>query len=127
MSVVGLANGIGLGAYRLCQGDAFGAILEVASGAASTIPGAGTVASFAIDGVLACNDVTEALEKLKYYEYRLEHASSDLERLMDQMNALKEEHNLVRRVFFNEGFDYGDKGQEFVEAFQHLACRVILA
>ena len=123
--VVGLAIGIGLGAFRLFKGDITGAGLELASGAASTIPGAGTVASFAIDGLLACKDVVEALEKLKYHQFALERASSDIVRLIDQMKVVEEEHKVVRKVFFEEGFNYGDRGEEFVQAFQYLACRVV--
>ncbi len=123
--VVGLAIGAGLGAYRLLKGDVSGACLELASGAASTIPGAGTVASFAIDGLLAAMDVTEALTKLRRYQFALEQASSDVERLIDQMITLEKEHKLVKAVFFNGGFNHGDRAEEFVEAFQYLACRLI--
>jgi hypothetical protein len=123
--VVGLVIGVGFGYYRLLKGDVSGACLELASGAASTIPGAGTVASFAIDGLLAAMDVTEALAKLRSHQFALENASSDVERLIDQMNTLEREHKLVKEVFFNGGFNHGDRGEEFVEAFQYLACRLI--
>lgn len=55
---IGAAIGLGLGAYALAQGDYVGAVGEVASGAASTIPGAGTAASFAIDGALLARDLS---------------------------------------------------------------------
>jgi hypothetical protein len=122
---VGLAIGVGLGAYRLTKGDVSGACLELASGAVSTIPGGGTAASFAIDGLLAAMDVTEALTKLRRYQFALEQASSDVERLIDQMITLEKEHKLVKAVFFNGGFNHGDRAEEFVEAFQYLSCRLI--
>ena len=37
--------GLGFGIYRLCQGEPEKAFMEVASGAASTVPGIGTAAS----------------------------------------------------------------------------------
>lgn len=55
--LVGLAAGIGFGVSRLMKGDIAGAVGEVASGAASTIPGLGTAASVAIDAGLAARDV----------------------------------------------------------------------
>ena len=54
---VGLIAGLGFGAQRLMGGDWKGALGEVASGAASTIPGIGTAASVAIDAGLAARDM----------------------------------------------------------------------
>jgi len=54
---VGLIAGLGFGAQRLMSGDWKGALGEVASGAASTIPGIGTAASVAIDAGLAARDM----------------------------------------------------------------------
>ena len=123
--VLGLAIGTGCAAWRLFKGDVSGASLELLSGAASTIPGAGTAASFAIDALLGCKDVAEALETLRRYQFDLERASSAIERLMDQVKMLENEHKLVQEVFFNGGFNHGDRGEEFVKAFQYLACRVL--
>lgn len=58
--VVGLLAGIGFAAMRLAHGDVVGAGMEVASGAASLVPGAGTAASIAIDAGLVAKDVTNA-------------------------------------------------------------------
>jgi methyl-accepting chemotaxis protein len=57
---VGLLMGLGLGLGRLAQGDIAGAGLEVASGAASTIPGIGTGVSLAIDAGIAARDIHRA-------------------------------------------------------------------
>ena len=54
---IGLLAGVGFGLSRALKGDFAGAALELASGAASTIPGLGTAASVAIDAGLAARDV----------------------------------------------------------------------
>ena len=114
--VVGLAFGVGFGAFRLLQGDLTGAGLELASGAASTIPGAGTAASFAIDGLLACKDLALAIEKLEHYQLVLDRASGALERLADAAVMLEEEHELVTRAFFDPGLGFAFNSQDFVQA-----------
>ena len=55
--VIGALAGIGFGLSRLAEGDVLGAAGEVASGLASTIPGAGTAASIGIDTALAARDM----------------------------------------------------------------------
>jgi len=57
---VGLGMGIIFAADRLRKGDWGGALLEVASGAASTIPGVGTGVSLALDAALIAKDVHQA-------------------------------------------------------------------
>lgn len=54
---IGLLAGLGFGASRALAGDWSGAGMEVASGAAGTIPGVGTAASFGIDAALATKDM----------------------------------------------------------------------
>lgn len=56
--LIGLIAGLGFGVSRLMDGDWKGALGEVASGAASTIPGVGTAASVAIDAGLAARDMS---------------------------------------------------------------------
>ena len=58
--IIGAIAGIGFGIGRLMSGDVQGAALEVASGAASTIPGTGTAASVGIDAALAAKDIKAA-------------------------------------------------------------------
>jgi hypothetical protein len=58
--VIGLLAGVGFGIQRAMKGDFVGAALELASGAASTIPGLGTAASVAIDAGLAAKDYKAA-------------------------------------------------------------------
>lgn len=55
---IGLLAGVGFGLSRALKGDFAGAALELASGAASTIPGLGTAASVAIDAGLAARDIS---------------------------------------------------------------------
>ena len=57
---VGLGMGILFAVDRLRKGDWGGALLEVASGAASTIPGVGTGVSLALDAALIAKDVHQA-------------------------------------------------------------------
>jgi hypothetical protein len=59
--LVGLIAGLGFGASRAWDGDWTGAAAEVASGAASTVPGVGTATSVAIDAGLAARDINKAL------------------------------------------------------------------
>ncbi len=55
--IIGALAGIGFALQRAASGDYAGAALEVASGAAGTIPGIGTGASIAIDTALAAKDM----------------------------------------------------------------------
>jgi spore germination cell wall hydrolase CwlJ-like protein len=55
--LVGLGLGAVFAAQRAMQGDFLGAGLELASGAASTVPGIGTAGSVGIDAALAARDV----------------------------------------------------------------------
>ena len=56
--LVGLGLGAVFAAQRAMQGDFLGAGLELASGAASTVPGLGTAGSIGIDAALAARDMT---------------------------------------------------------------------
>ena len=55
--ILGAIVGAGYAVSRAAQGDWLGAAGELASGIASTIPGAGTAASLAIDGALIARDM----------------------------------------------------------------------
>ena len=57
---IGLVAGLAFAADRLMKGDFMGAGLEVASGAASLLPGIGTGASLAIDAGIAARDISKA-------------------------------------------------------------------
>ena len=56
--LVGLGLGAIFAAQRAMQGDFVGAGLELASGAASTVPGIGTAASVGLDAALMAKDMT---------------------------------------------------------------------
>ena len=58
--LIGALAGIGFAISRAAKGDFAGAALELASGAASTIPGLGTAASVGIDAALAARDISKA-------------------------------------------------------------------
>jgi hypothetical protein len=55
--IIGALAGIGFALSRAADGDWAGAAMEVASGAAGTIPGIGTAASIGIDTALAARDM----------------------------------------------------------------------
>jgi hypothetical protein len=61
--IVGALAGIGFGLQRAAEGDWLGAAGEVASGIASTIPGAGTAVSAAIDVGLAGRDIYKSTNR----------------------------------------------------------------
>ena len=61
--VSGLLAGLGFAVSRALEGDFAGAGLEIASGAASLVPGVGTAGSLAIDAALVARDVTQANEE----------------------------------------------------------------
>jgi hypothetical protein len=56
---VGLLMGLGFMASRLSDGDFLGAGMELTSGLASTVPGAGTAASLGIDAALMARDMNK--------------------------------------------------------------------
>ena len=58
----GAVVGLGCGIARLCEGRPGTALLEVAFGVASTIPGVGTVASLALDGAIMAADCYDCYE-----------------------------------------------------------------
>jgi len=63
---VGAVVGFGYGVARLAEGDVAGAGLEIASGAASTIPGPGTAISLALDAAGLAYDLKD--EIMGWYE-----------------------------------------------------------
>ena len=58
--IIGALAGIGFAISRAAKGDYAGAAMELASGAASIIPGVGTAASVGIDAALAMRDISKA-------------------------------------------------------------------
>ena len=57
---IGLLVGGGMALQKLLQGDFTGAGLEIASGAASMVPGLGTAASMAIDAAAMSREQTQS-------------------------------------------------------------------
>jgi hypothetical protein len=62
--IIGLGAGLLFGAQRLMAGDITGAGMEVASGAASMVPGAGTALSVATDAGLAARDMANTNKEI---------------------------------------------------------------
>jgi len=94
--LVGLAVGAGLGIWRLLEGDPGRAALEVASGAASMVPGAGTATSVAIDAAIAGIDITEKKTLLDAKKGRVECLQHWLERLVRDLSELRRAYQLMR-------------------------------
>ena len=69
---LGLIAGLAFAAQKVMKGDFAGAGLEVASGAASLIPGAGTALSVAIDAGIAARDISKATSDQKTEEQPLQ-------------------------------------------------------
>ena len=63
--VLGAVAGAIFGGWRLLNGDVVGAGMEVASGLASMVPGAGTAASLGIDAALLGKDIYETKKKVE--------------------------------------------------------------
>ncbi len=57
--LLGAVAGVAFGIERAMKGDFIGALGEVASGVASTVPGVGTAISLGIDGALVAKDVND--------------------------------------------------------------------
>ena len=61
--IISILLGGGFAIERLLKGDVAGAILELASGLAATIPGKGTALSFALDAALISGDIQREYQK----------------------------------------------------------------
>ena len=60
---VSLVMGFGSGIWEFCKGNFTKGSLEIASGAAGTVPGAGTAGSMAIDSAILVMDICEHLSE----------------------------------------------------------------
>ena len=67
--LLGALVGIGFGVARVFEGQPGLALLEVASGVVSTIPGGGTVASLALDGAIMAADCYDCNERAEVNTY----------------------------------------------------------
>jgi hypothetical protein len=70
--LIGLVAGAGFGIDRAIDGDYLGALGEIASGAASIIPGLGTAASVGIDGWLVYRDYASGGPQKAIIDARME-------------------------------------------------------
>lgn len=77
--VIGLLAGVGFGIQRMMRGDMLGAAGELASGAASTIPGVGTAASIGIDAAMLGRDM-----KRDQAQAEIERNSPDTASMLEQ-------------------------------------------
>ena len=89
LPVIGLVAGGLFAAQRALSGDYAGASMELASGAASTIPGVGTAASLGIDAALAAKD-------LGAFESEEKDRGLELSKTAQQVEAAKEEKETAK-------------------------------
>ena len=98
---IGLIAGGIFGLGRALQGDFAGAALEVASGASSLVPGAGTAGSVAIDAALIARDINKANE---------EGDAQAMEKVLPEAEAPKETDTPVKKKgFFARLFEKKEK------------------
>ena len=116
--VAGLFVGAALGAWRIAQGDPGRAVMEVASGAASCVPGAGTAASVAIDLSIAGIDITEAIQEYEGRRTRFLEHSSTLENLLTELEKLDNQYDKIKKAY-NE-FDYQDDIDGLLYAIEYI-------
>lgn len=69
--ILGLGVGALFAAQRAMAGDFVGAGLELASGAASTVPGFGTAASVGIDAALMAKDINDESQMMEQPEFEM--------------------------------------------------------
>lgn len=121
---IGLLSGLVFGVGRALKGDWSGAALEVASGAASTIPGIGTGASIALDAALAAKDIHNATAQESMGE-NITDAAQPVSEVRDfsgigamTAKALKEKEaeNAVGSVSLANGTTYEQNAKEEAQA-----------
>ena len=137
---VGLIAGLGFGLSRLMKGDLAGAVGEIASGAASIIPGLGTAASLAIDAGLAARDISklnkEAAEGLSDGTEAVEATATAEQELIEQKVTVQDEQDpdTMRRMVEHQVTDsettkvYQEKSlimlQQIIEANNQTGTKV---
>ena len=134
--ILGAVAGLGFGISRLVKGDWAGALGEVASGAASIIPGLGTAASLAIDAGLAARDISKAnKDATEDMTTMVDEASSNVavatadtdgQQLIEEKVSLQDEQDgdTVRRMLEIQGMS-ADSMKEYQEKSVILLQQII--
>eukprot|EP00095_Tigriopus_kingsejongensis_P003765 maker-scaffold965_size75845-snap-gene-0.10 protein:Tk03765 transcript:maker-scaffold965_size75845-snap-gene-0.10-mRNA-1 annotation:"hypothetical protein S-MbCM7_008" len=119
--VAGAFIGAGFGLWRVFKGDFSGAVLEVVSGAASIIPGVGTVASLGVDGILVTKDIAEAIVDLGHREHLFEQIGNQINKVFDELKRMESLYEIVERPFKDPDFDpLSEEGCQIFSAFNEL-------
>ncbi|XP_068683546.1 uncharacterized protein [Montipora foliosa] len=107
---LGLAVGAGFAVWRMAEGDFAGAGLEIASGAASCLPGPGTAASLALDAGLIVKDVIHVAKEKKKQMEDLKASTEEIQRNLDNLfkdyETAKAEYDFVCEVLGDPGYDF---------------------
>lgn len=91
--LIGLGVGAGLAASRASGGDYTGAGLELASGAASTIPVVGTAASLGIDaGLMVRDQIRDGEAAKKRTQKNIKQISSPLKKARKQLDVIAKQN-----------------------------------
>ena len=106
--VIGLIAGGIFAASRAMAGDTTGAAMELASGAASTIPGVGTAASLGIDAALIARDVSIASNTARENEQTTGEVLNNVQGVVSQTQQdLQQQGAIGVRVVNPEDFGLG--------------------
>ncbi|XP_064625274.1 uncharacterized protein LOC135486423 [Lineus longissimus] len=116
--VAGFFVGVGLGAWRVAQGDPGRAAMEVASGAASCVPGPGTATSVALDVAIAGIDIAEAIEKYNAKRALFLRHTSELEKMWSEVDELENAYRRITAAY--KEFDFGEDGEKFIKAIKYI-------
>lgn len=107
--ILGLAVGTGFALWKLAKADFAGAGLEIASGAASCVPGVGTAASLAIDTALVTMDIYHVGKEKKKQMEDLKASTEVIQRKLDNLfkdyETAKAEYDFVCEVLGDPGYD----------------------
>jgi len=117
---VGAAVGVGFGVVRLIQGDPGRAAMEVASGAASCVPGAGTAASATIDVAIAGLDIKEAVDGWNAKQTHFEMLRDSLNTMLSNMEKLLKAYEVIADAQFEE-FNFDDDFDDLMKAVAILS------
>ncbi|XP_068730001.1 uncharacterized protein [Montipora capricornis] len=107
--ILGLAVGTGFALWKFAKADFAGAGLEIASGAASCVPGVGTAASLAIDTALVTKDIYHVGKEKKKQMEDLKASTEVIQRKLDNLfedyETAKAEYDFVCEVLGDPGYD----------------------
>ena len=116
--VAGLIVGTGMAIWRFIEGDPKRGFMELASGAASTIPIYGTAASLAIDGAIAWTDGYEAMKEHEANKNEFETLTTVLQNLWTDVENLDKWAKRIKDAY--DSFDFEEDGNAVLDAIDNI-------